>query len=397
MSLNFHRIASALALSTALVAAPALANDLTVVSWGGAYTKSQVEAYHKPWMEMTGKTIISVDYDGSAAPIKAQVEAGNVTWDLVDIELSDAVRLCDEGLIEPLDHSMLPPATSLGAKTSIAMRLASLDVAGMSPEDALTALKDISAMAGDIPATADFIEGALNECSVASIVWAHVYAYDTTVFPKGPTSAADFFDLEKFPGKRGMRKIPKANLEFALMADGVPAAEVYDVLDTEEGVARAFAKIESIKDSIVWWETGAQAPQLLADGEVVMTTAYNGRIFNAQVAEGKPMQIVWDGQILDFDLWIIPKGAPNKENALEFIKFSTDTQRLADQAKWIAYGPARLSSAPMVGLYQDGVTEMAPHMPTNPVNMGNAIVSGYEYWADNTDELNERFAAWLAQ
>ncbi|WP_333833323.1 ABC transporter substrate-binding protein [Rubrimonas sp.] len=361
MSLNFPRIASALALSTALVAAPALAADLTVVSWGGAYTKSQVEAYHKPWMEMTGKTIISVDYDGSAAPIKAQVEAGNVTWDLIDIELSDAVRLCDEGLIEPLDHSMLPPAPD------------------------------------GTPATEDFIEGALNECSVASIVWAHVYAYDTTVFPEGPTTAADFFDLEKFPGKRGMRKIPKANLEFALMADGVPAAEVYDVLETEEGVARAFAKIESIKDSIVWWETGAQAPQLLADGEVVMTTAYNGRIFNAQVAENKPMQIVWDGQILDFDLWIIPKGAPNKENALEFIKFSTDTQRLADQAKWIAYGPARLSSAPMVGLYQDGVTEMGPHMPTNPANMSNAIVSGYEFWADNTDELNERFAAWLAQ
>jgi putative spermidine/putrescine transport system substrate-binding protein len=383
--------------SAIAVAAPALANDLTVVSWGGAYTKSQVEAYHKPWMEMTGKSLISVDYDGNVAPIKAQVEAGNVTWDVVDVELSDAVRLCDEGLIEEIDLSILPPATSLSAKTTIASHLATLDVASLSADDAKAALEEVAAMAGDIPAEDDFIEGALRDCAVASIVWSHVYAYDTTEFSTGPSTAADFFDLESFPGKRGMRKIPKANLEFALMADGVPAAEVYDVLDTEEGIQRAFAKLDTIKDEIVWWEAGAQAPQLLADGEVAMTTAYNGRIFNAQVAEDKPMEIVWDGQVLDFDLWVIPKGAPNMESALDFIAFSTDTQRLADQAAWIAYGPARRSSGPLVGLYNDGVTEMAPHMPTAEANMSNALVSGYEFWADNTDELNERFAAWLAQ
>jgi putative spermidine/putrescine transport system substrate-binding protein len=121
--------------SAIAVAAPALANDLTVVSWGGAYTKSQVEAYHKPWMEMTGKSLISVDYDGNVAPIKAQVEAGNVTWDVVDVELSDAVRLCDEGLIEEIDLSILPPATSLSAKTTIASHLATLDVASLSADE----------------------------------------------------------------------------------------------------------------------------------------------------------------------------------------------------------------------------------------------------------------------
>ena len=143
---------------------------------------------------------------------------------------------------------------------------------------------------------------------------------------------ADFFDLENFPGKRGLRRGPKPNLEMALMADGVPADYVYIVLSTEEGVDRAFAKLDTIKDSVVWWEAGAQPPQLLADGEVVMTTAYNGRIFNAVAAEGKPFTIVWDGQVYDIDLWAIPKGAPNKDLAMEFMVFSTETEQLAAQA-----------------------------------------------------------------
>ncbi len=180
------------------------------------------------------------------------------------------------------------------------------------------------------------------------------------------------------------------------MADGVPAAEVYDVLETDEGVDRAFAKLDTIKSDVVWWEAGAQPPQLLADGEVAMTTAYNGRIFNAAVSEGKPFEIVWDGQIMDFDLFVVPKGAPNKDAAMEFIKFSTDTQRLADQAKWISYGPARKSSGALVGLYQDGKTEMASHMPTSEANLGNALVNNFEFWADKDTDLNERFNAWLA-
>ncbi|MCY4178989.1 MAG: extracellular solute-binding protein, partial [Litoreibacter sp.] len=118
---------------------------------------------------------------------------------------------------------------------------------------------------------------------------------------------------------------------------------------------------------------------------------------NAAVAEGQPLEVVWDGQILDFDLFVIPKGAPNKEAALDFIKFSTDTQRLADQASWISYGPARKSSGELVGLFNDGKTEMAPHMPTAAANLENALVNNFEFWVDRDAELNERFNAWLAQ
>ncbi len=349
--------------TTALISVAATAvsaQEVTVMSWGGAYTKSQVEAYHKPFTAETGIVVNSVDSDNPATPIKAQVEAGNVTVDVADIEYSDAIRLCDEGLLEEIDSSILPAAPD------------------------------------GTPAMDDFIEGAITDCAVANIVWSTVMAYNTETVDGTPTTIADFFDTATFPGKRGLRKSAKATLEMALMADGVPAGEVYDLMETDEGIDRAFAKLDSIKGDIVWWEAGAQPPQLLADGEVAMSTAYNGRIFNAAVGEGQPFEIVWDGQILDFDLFAIPKGAPNKEEALKFIAFSTDTQRLADQASWISYGPARKSSGAMVGLYSDGKTEMAPHMPTAAANLENALVNNFEFWADRDTELNERFNAWLA-
>ncbi len=350
--------ASAIAFSGAALAA----DSITVVSWGGAYTKSQVEAYHKPWIAKTGKQIVSEDYNGGLAEIKAQVEAGNVTWDIVDVELSDAIRGCDEGLLEPIDHGILPPAPD------------------------------------GTPATEDFIGLALHECAVANIVWSTIFAYDSEKMSEGPTTIADFFDLEKFPGKRGIRKSPKAIMEMALVADGVAPADVYDVLETSEGVDQAFAMLDKIKSDVVWWEAGAQPPQLLADGEVTMTTAYNGRIFNAMASEGKPFEIVWDAQVFDVDLWAIPKGAPGKEAALDFLKFSTATEQLAAQASWISYGPARLSSSALVGSYHNNPDlKMGPHMPTAPDNFKTAIANGFEFWADNQDELNERFSAWLAQ
>lgn len=358
MKIKHLLVATAL---SGVVAAPALAAEVTVMSWGGAYTKSQVEAYHKPFTAKTGVKVNSVDSDNPATPIKAMVEAGNVNVDVADVEFSDAVRLCDEGLLEPFDASLLPPAPD------------------------------------GTPASEDFIDGAIQDCAVANIVWSTVFAYNTENNAKAPSSISDFFDTKNYPGKRGLRKGAKATLEMALMADGVAPGDVYDVLGTDAGVDRAFAKLDSIKSDIVWWEAGAQPPQLLADGEVAMSTAYNGRIFNAAVAEGQPLEVVWDGQILDFDLWVIPKGAPNKKAAIDFVVFSTDTQRLADQASWISYGPARKSSGSMVGKYSDGKTEMAPHMPTASANLKKALVNNFEFWVDNDAELNERFNAWLSQ
>lgn len=354
----------ALILSTALttaVAFSAAADDITVLSWGGAYTVSQVEAFHKPFTAATGINVVSVDADNPATPLKAMVEASNVSVDVVDVNTSDAVRLCDEGKLEEIDPASLPAAPD------------------------------------GTPATADFLPGALSECAVGNIVYATVVAYDSSKFPgEKPAKIADFFDIEKFPGKRAMWKSAKTTLEMALMGDGVPAAQVYEVLATPEGVDRAFKKLDSIKKNLIWWEAGAQPVQLLADGEVTLTTAYNGRIFAAAVSDNKPFVTIWDGQVFEYDLFVIPKGAPNLEAAKKFVAFATSTQALADQAKWISYGPARKSSGPLVGLYQDGKTKMGPYMPTAAENLTNALPSSYEFWVDHDTELEERFNAWLA-
>ncbi len=351
------------AATTAMLGTATMAEDaLTVVSWGGAYANSQIKAYHEPFAKANGVKVNSVDYNGGLAEIKAQVESGNVAWDIVDVELSDAIKGCDEGLLEPIDKSVL------------------------------------SAAPDGTPAQKDFLPGTLTDCAVTTIIWSTVFAYDDSkIGDKKPTTIADFFDTKTWPGKRGIRKNPKTTLEFALMADGVPTNKVYEVLSTPEGVARAFAKLDTIKKDIVWWEAGAQPPQLLADGEVVMTNAYNGRIFNAAATEKKPFVIVWDGQIWDLDMWALPKGGKNKELALKFLTFSTDTQRLADQAQWISYGPARKSSIPLIGKHAEAGIDMAPHMPTAPDNFKNALQTGYEFWADNQDALNEQFNAWLAK
>ncbi len=352
---------AAAAIAAIGMAAPAQA-DITVVSWGGAYTKSQVEAYHKPFTKTTGIKILSEDYNGGIAKIKAQVETKNVTWDVVDMEPQDVQRACEEGLLEKIDASVLPAAPDGTA------------------------------------ATKDFVDGALHECAVATIVWSTIYAYDKTKF-KGnePKTVADFFNVKKFPGKRGMRKTPEVNLEWALIADGVPGADVYKVLATKEGQDRAFKKLDTIKGDVVWWEAGAQPPQLLADGQVAMTTAYNGRIFNAIASEKKPFEIVWDHQIWSIDMWGIVKGSKNMKEAMEFVKFSTGTKALADQASWISYGPARKSSFPMVGKFHDGSVDMKPHMPTAPDNFKNSIKIGTAFWSTYKDELSERFTSWLAK
>ena len=236
------------------------AQDLTVVGWGGATSRARVKAYHERFIKETGIAVNLEDYNGGLAQIRAQVTIGNVFWDVVNMESSDLARGCDEGLFEPLS------------------------------------IEEFSEGADGSPAIEDFVDGTILECGVAMWFAATVYAYNRESIPgEVPSTIADFFDLDRFPGRRGMRRSPLVNLEFSLMADGVLVDQVYDVLDTIEGVERAFRKLDTIKNNIVWWETGAQPPQLLADEEVIMTTTYNGRIFNAQNMENQPFVIVWDG------------------------------------------------------------------------------------------------------
>lgn len=345
-----------------MVSTHAMAESLTIISWGGAYTASQQSAYHDPWTKKTGVTIINEDKSQAGlAGLRAQVEAGNVTWDLVDMLPSEAQIACDEGLVEIIDaDTVLSPAPD------------------------------------GTPASKDFINGSLGECYVSSIVYSNIVAYNTEMFAgKKPTTIADVFDLKGFPGKRALQKKPINNLEWALMADGVPANMVYKTLSSEAGIKRAFAKLDTIKDQVIWWEEGAQPPQLLADKEVAFGSGYNGRIFNATVNEGQPFQIIWDAQVFELDGWVVPKGKLSKVK--DYLKFATDTTRLADQAKYISYGPARASSAALVSTHLATGIKMKPHMPTFGPNFKTALPKNDGFWADHLDELTERFNAWLAK
>ena len=349
------------ALCTLAVAAQAETKQVNVLGWGGSYGAAQVEAYLKPFEAKTGIKAVMADADNPATPLKGQVEAGNVTTDVASVEYADALRLCDEGLLEQIDIASLPAAPD-----------------GTSAKD-------------------DFLPGAVTDCFVGTDVYSSVIAYDDTKFPDAkPTGPADFFDLKKFPGKRTMRKGAKFALELALMADGVPPDQVYEVLATPEGVDRAFKKLDTIKKDVIWYEANSQAPQLLADGEVSMAFAFNGRIFDAAMKEKKPFKIVWNGQVYELEGWVIPKGAPNAEAAKEFVAFSTSTEPQAHAAEYISYGPPRKSAAAVVGNVVGTDVPMAPNLPTYSDNLKGSLAIDTNFWADHDSELKERFSAWLA-
>ncbi|MBZ0128374.1 MAG: extracellular solute-binding protein [Rhodobacteraceae bacterium] len=350
-----------------LTATSAMAAEMTIVSWGGAYSKSQQLAYHDPYMAANPdvKIINDESSNEAVAKLRAMNEAGNITWDVVDVVASDAIRLCDEGLAMEIDFDSQLADGDDGSK-----------------------------------ATEDFGELLVSDCFIPQIVYSTTFAYRTDlVGDTPPSSVCDIFDLAKYPGKRSLEKRPINNMEWALLCDGVAKGDVYDVLSTEAGQAQAFAKLDTIKDSVIWWSAGADTPQLLADGEVIMGSTYNGRLFALIEEQKQPVAMLWDAQVFDLDGWIIPAGLPDdrKQAALDYVRFATDTQRLADQAKFISYGPARKSSAPLVGKHAELGIEMAPHMPTDPENAKNTFLYNYEWWADYRDDLDAKFQAWLAK
>jgi len=343
-----------------------MASEMTIVSWGGAYSNSQQQAYHNPYMEKTGVKIINDESSAEAvSKLRAMNEAGNITWDVVDVVAADALRLCDEGLAMEIDaDEMLAPAPD------------------------------------GTPASEDFGDLLVGDCFIPQIVYSTTVGYRTDmVGDTPPTSICALFDTEAYPGKRALEKRPINNMEWALLCDGVAKDDVYDVLETAEGQQQALDKLNTIKDDVIWWSAGADTPQLLADGEIVMGSTYNGRLFSVIEEQKQPVGMLWDAQVFDLDGWIIPAGLSDerKARALDYVYFATDTQRLADQSKYISYGPARVSSAPLVGQHADLGIDMAPHMPTDPENAKNTFLYNYEFWADYRDDIDAKFQAWLAQ
>ena len=334
-------------LAACLVALPSFAQQqLTVVNFGGANANAQKKAFYEPY-EKQGTKIVAVEYNGEQAKVKAMVETKKVTWDVVEVESPDAARGCDEGLYEKLDYSKIVPK-------------------------------------------ADLLPAAVNECAVGIFVWSTVMAYNGDKLKTPPTSWADFWDTKKIPGKRGMRKGARYNLEFALLADGVKPADVYKVLATKDGADRAFKKLTELKPHIQWWEAGAQAPQFLVAGDVALTTVFNGRI-DAANREGRNLKIYWPGGIYDLDYWAIPKGTPNKDAAVKFIAFTLQPQQQAAYAQNIAYGPANTKALATLD------KKVLDDLPTSATNAKEAIQFSVGFWADQGEALEKRFAAWATQ
>ena len=334
------------ALGAGMLTAGLAQADVTVISFGGAVQKAQTKAYYEP-IAKTGTKVIAGEYNGEQAKIKAMVDTKNVTWDVVEVESAELARGCEEGLFEKLDY------TKIGDKK-------------------------------------DFIPAAVTDCGVGTFIWSTVLAYNADKIKTPPSSWAEFWDVQKFPGKRGMRKGAKFTMEIALLADGVKPEDVYKVLATKEGVERAFKKLDQLKPNIQWWEAGAQPPQLLAAGDLVMSSAYNGRIATAQ-KEGKNLKIVWSGNIYDADHWAIPKGTPKKDDAYKYIKFASQPENQKVFSSEITYGPTNLKAVAMLD------PKAVADMPTAPANLKGAVASNTKFWVEHGEDLEQRFNAWAAK
>ncbi|WHT00017.1 MAG: hypothetical protein LZT29_03064 [Pantoea stewartii] len=335
------------AMVLAAVALQAQAETLTVVSFGGTNKDAQDKAFYKPFMAAGKDSIEAGEYNGEMARIRAMVETKQIGWDVVELETPELERGCEEGLFETLDWS------KIGNK-------------------------------------ADFAKGSVSECGAGFFVWSTVLTYDGNKLKTAPTSWADFWDVEKFPGKRALRKSAKYTLEIALMADGVKREDVYKVLATPAGVDRAFKKLDVLKPHIQWWESGAQPLQWLVSGDVTLASAYNGRIGTAQ-AEGHNFKIVWDGNLYDFDNWAIVKGSKHKALAEKFIAFSLQPENQKVYAENIPYGPANIKAGKL--LPADRLTQL----PTAPENMAKAVQVNATFWLEHGEELEQRFNAWAAK
>lgn len=343
--------------------APKAQGPLLIASWGGAYSKSQEEGVYHPFTRATGIAITRRVYAGGLDDIRGQAVSRQMVWDVVDLDPADAEEGCEQGLLLALDL-------------------------------------ELAAAPDGTPAASDFLPGTLHRCAVGSLAWSMVIAYsDSTGEVRAddlkPTALEDFFDLERFPGRRGLRRTPMANLEWALLADGVPTAKVYELLRTEAGVARAFAKLDTIRDAIVWWDDAGQPARLLQEKMVVMTSTFNAPMFDDIAVRGLPIRMLWDHQIWDIDLWAVPAIAPNREAALAFVRFATATEQLARQTRWIPYGPVRRSALALVGDYIHADVDMKRFIPTSEANFQTALRNDALFWRDHGPALVERFNVWL--
>ena len=330
--------------------------EITFTSWTGPYMRSQMLGFVRPYEAETNARVNVEHYNGGISEIRDQVESANVKWDVVDLTQADSLRACEEGLLENLSDMDLP--------------------------------------AGDdgTPARDDFVDGALNDCGVGVIVWGTAFAYSKSAYGEnGPATIADFFDDDAFPGSRAIRNDPTVIMEWALMADGVAREDVYPMLETDEGVERAFDKMDGIRSGLQLWSAGREPVRLLNNGEVAMSMIWATTGATASMEEGADFTVVMDGRVIELDLFGIPKGSRNLEAAKDFIRYASSTRALAEMVKHLPNGPTRKSSLAQLD------DEILQQIPNGPAYEDKAfILSDAEWWSANHERLEEKFDIWMS-
>jgi putative spermidine/putrescine transport system substrate-binding protein len=317
--------------------------EVRIATFGGTMQETQTKAYFEPFEKISGIKVQA--FPGSnPVKIKAMVETGTVDWDMAQLSRGSILNLQKHGdYFEKIDYSLVDD--------------------GVGPEYRF-------------------------EYGLEMLVWAQVLGYRTDAI-KGtsPKGWADFWDTKKFPGDRAMVGTSAGGwpeLEFALMAAGVPPDKLYPL-----DIDKAFASYDKIKQSVVkWWDTGAVPVQLLTDREVVMSTVWNGRMAALQAA-GVPAAISWSQGLLKRDAWGIPKGAKNKVNAMKFAAYSTMAIPQARVALGIPYGTVNAKSNDFIPPNRMEV------LPSSPEIKSQLVRYDYDWWIDNADAVIARFNKWL--
>jgi putative spermidine/putrescine transport system substrate-binding protein len=329
---------------------------LTVMTWPGPYGRAQANAQMHPYAALNNVDVRPALWDGDLADVRAMVDKRQYRADVIDFELPKAAQACKEGLIEKIDPAILPDG------------------------------------ANGVAAAADFVPGAIGPCWVGNMVYSQVMVAAPTLKQK-PATLADFFDRQKFPGRRALsRAAPKFNLEMALLADGVAPSDVYNTLATQDGLNRAFAKLQALNP--IWAHDSVGALRWVKNGQAVMATVLNGDI---GAEKDFAPTVIWDHQLYELDVFAIPAGNPNKKRALDFIAYATGSEALADMAGWVSYGPARRSAFALIKPNRMNGTDTRPLLPTNPANFHQAFPINDSWWAEHGAEIAPRWQEFVAR
>ena len=311
---------------------------VVVADWGGAIQDAEKKYLYDPFSQETGIEVV-ISGPPADAKIKAMVDSGNIEWDLVAGGMANILNL-------GRDYFEEFPA-------------------------------DMHSIEGMDPAYTD-------KQAIAYYVFSTNVGWNTDMMAgKKMANWADFWDTTGFPGKRTLGGVEGGGyppLEFALLADGVTRDKIYPI-----DMDRAFNKLAEIKDSVPqWWSSGSQPGQMLISKQVSAASIWSGRVWTLQ-QEKAPIESIWTDGMISPASWIIPKGAPNKENAVKLAAYSVTPEVQA--RLWGAYpcGPTNSLA------YDKMDKEWAAKLPTFPANAEVQFINDAEWWGENADEAIRRF------